>query len=245
MALLHTPRESTVIQDDASTMVKHKSDVKGSANKRCEMKIETKTKRDKADVDSMAAKRCKKIGMIPVGYPLAKRATVKQSNSKRCSMRVKEKKAKAARILLDTDSDDSSDENSDLKVNGNNRSNLDGKINGEIGTNKDVYTNAEVKRSVIEVERKTCVTTARVAVCTHDSEVVSTVVSPSPVEGMDVLYVACVCLCECFTYFKMLLRWSKHSSSPVSGLVTVPVTVAKFATALLSTLDAPALFAWK
>ena len=62
-------------------------------------------------------------------------------------------------------------------MNGNNGSNLDGEINGS--------TNAELKRSVTEVERKTCVATARVAVCTHDSEVVSTVVSPSPVEGME------------------------------------------------------------
>ena len=163
-----------MIQDGASDMVKHKSDAKGSADKRCKMKRGTKTKRDKVDADSIVAKKSNKIGKNPVGSAraLAKRATVKQSNSKRFSMRVKEKKAKAARILLDTDSDDSSDENSDLKVNGNNRSNLDGKINGEIGTNKDVYTNAEVKRSVIEVERKTCVTTSRVAVCTHDSEVV-------------------------------------------------------------------------
>ena len=128
------------------------------------MKRGTTTKRDKADVDSIAAKRCKAIGVIgaiPVGSALAKRATVKQSNSKRFSMRVKEKKAKAARILLDTDSDDSSDENSNLKANGNNRSNLDGKINGETnGTNKDVNMNDETKRDVIEDEGNKYVTIA-------------------------------------------------------------------------------------
>ena len=131
-------------------MVNNKKGVKGSADKRCEMIRRTKTKRDKAGVLSIEAKKCKKIRLIPAGSALAKRETVKQSNSKRFSTRVKEKQAKAARILLDTDSDGSSDENSDLTAKGNNRSNLDGKINGELkGTIMDTNRNGEQMRATM------------------------------------------------------------------------------------------------
>ena len=119
------------------------------------MKRGIKTKRDKAGADSIAAKRYKKIRFIPAGSALAKRKTVKQSNSKRSSMRVKEKKAKAALILLDTDSDGSSDGNSDLTVKGNNRSNLDGKFNGELkGTSMDTNMNGGQMRATMRSIRR-------------------------------------------------------------------------------------------
>ena len=53
-----------MIQDEASAVVKNKSDAKGSADKRCKMKRGTKTKKCKANVDSIAVKRCKEIGAI-------------------------------------------------------------------------------------------------------------------------------------------------------------------------------------